>query len=149
MSTQLTVAAYDNFIGLLDDALALAKEAFEVAATRQEPAIARQEPAPEVHLTKVASHVYEKTATALMRTGVFDNSMSHAELRKTLEEAGEAGHLAILEKLASRAAFPLNVRMDIGGELVERQIPTVNTTGMSKSTATWRTALDEARNENG
>lgn len=148
MSTQLTVDAYDNFIGLLDDALALAKEAFDVAAARQEAARALQEPAPEVHLTKVASVVYEKTATALMRTGVFDDSMTQSELRKTLEEAGESGQLAILEKLASRAAFPLNVRMDLGGELVERQTPSVNTTGMSKSTATWRKALDDARSEN-
>jgi hypothetical protein len=74
--------------------------------------------------------------------------MTQVELRQTLEEAGEAGHLAILEKLASRAAFPLNVRMDLRGELVERQTSTVNTEGMSKQTATWRQALDDARSEN-
>jgi hypothetical protein len=146
MSTQLTAQAYDNFLGLLDDALALAKEAFEVAA-KPTPAPAKA-PEPEVHLTKVASHVYEKTAAALMRTGVFDDTMTQVELRQTLEEAGEAGHLAILEKLASRAAFPLNVRMDLRGELVERQTSTVNTEGMSKQTATWRQALDDARSEN-
>ena len=147
---QITADAYDNFLGLLDDALALAKEACDVAASRPDAAPQLlQSPAPEVHLTKVASHVYEKTAAALMRTGVFDDSMTQSELRKTLEESGEAGQLAILEKLASRAAFPLNVRMDFGGELVERQTTSaVNTTGMSKSTATWRAALDEARNEN-
>lgn len=148
MSQPLTADAYDNFIGLLDDALALAKEAFEVAATRQEQPKAPAA-APEVHLTKVASHVYEKTASALMRTGVFDDTMTHEEMRQTLEEAGEAGHLAILEKLASRAAFPLNVRLDLRGELVERQTTAANTAGMSKSTAVWREALDEARSELG
>lgn len=147
MSTQLTAQAYDTFIGLLDDALALTKEAFEVAAAKPVPAPAKA-PEPEVHLTKVASHVYEKTAAALMRTGVFDDTMTQVELRQTLEEAGEAGHLAILEKLASRAAFPLNVRMDLRGELVERQTSTANTEGMSKQTATWRKALDDARSEN-
>lgn len=146
MSTQLSADVYDNFLGLLDDAMALAKEAFEVAEARQAPA--QQPTAPEVHLTKVASHVYEKTADALMRTGVFDN-MSQGEMKQTLEEAGEAGHLAILEKLASRAAFPLNFRMDLGGELVERQKPSVITPGLSTKTAVWREALDEARRENG
>lgn len=145
MSTQLTADVYDNFLGLLDDALALAKEAFEVAEAKQAVA---PKAAPEVHLTKVASHVYEKTADALMRTGVFDN-MTQSEMRETLEEAGESGHLAILEKLASRAAFPLNFRMDLGGELVERQTPANPTPGLTTKSAVWRNALDEARRENG
>jgi len=146
MSTQLTADVYDNFLGILDDAMALAKEAFEVAEARQATA---QPTAPEVHLTKVASHVYEKTADALMRTGVFD-SMSQGEMKQTLEEAGEAGHLAILEKLASRAAFPLNFRMDLGGELVERQSkPSGTTAEPTTKTAMWRKALDDARRENG
>ena len=145
MSLTLTADVYDNFLSLLDDALALSKEAFEIAETRP----AQAPPTRDVHLTKVASHVYEKTAAALMRTGVFDDTMTHHEMRKTLEEAGEAGHLAILEKLASRAAFPLNVRMDLGGELVARQTPSAIKPDMSKSTAVWRDALDEARRENG
>lgn len=145
MSNPLSAEVYDNFLGLLDDALALAKEAFEVADAKQ----VATTPTPEVHLTKVASHVYEKTASALMRTGVFD-SMSLDEMRITLEEAGESGHLAILEKLASRAAFPLNVRMDLGGELVERQSQQSGTTAEpTTKTAMWRKALDEARSENG
>ncbi len=146
---RITAPVFDTLLAILDDAMTLAKEACEVAESQPIPVAQAHQPAPQVHLTKVASHVYEKTASALVRTGVFGD-VSVDEMRLTLEEAGESGHLAILEKLASRAAFPLNVRVTSDGELVERQTTSATPQpGMSPRTATWRTALDEARAEQG
>lgn len=139
--SELTAAAYDSFLSILDEAMELTKGALELAEQRQEAA-------PTVVLTKVASHVYDKTAAALVRTGVFDMSVS--EMSQTLSEAGEAGHLAILEKLASRAAFPLTIPRGLGGELVDRQHPTTpDLSNLPKAHVVWREALDEARNEQG
>ena len=136
--TSLTADAYDGFLAIIDDTLAMAKEALDLADA------AGRIPPPQVTLTKVASETYSKTAKALHRTGVFSDKSEQA-LEQDLRAHGEAGHLEIMEKLASKAAFLLDVGDVIGGELVEKSAkPTQQYAGLPNKTAVWQKAWDEA-----
>lgn len=139
----MNAAAYDELVGVIDDAIDLADSALAAA----ESATAKSAAAPEpVFLVKVAAHRYDRAATALLKTGAFSN-YKQKELAKVLENAGPADFLDIMEKLASRAAFTLDVNLTPEGDLVEKSAtsPTslVRRDGESK-TDLWVRACEES-----
>lgn len=136
-----TAALFDNLLSIVDDAVTIAKEAVAIAE--------RTDDRPAVTLTKVARSRYGEVADALHKSGMF-HGRSHAELVKILEESGEAGHLQILEKLASSAIFPLDDHVELGGDLVERSNNSDSRyEGLTPKQALWRKAMDEAEEELG
>lgn len=110
-------AAFTELTGLLDDAIQLADDAVKAAEAR--PAAPATPPAQEsVRLVKVASQRYMETAKELLKTGAF-RGHSAESLANILREAGTADFLEIMEKLASRAVFPISAEEAMGGDLVE------------------------------
>ena len=134
---------FDSFLAILDDALALAKEATDLSAT------AARQPAPEpIVLTKVARAKVESVARAVHGTGAF-RGRSVADIAHTLETAGPAGHIELLEKLAASAVFPLHLDDELDGDLVEKSANSRAYQGLPPKTAMWRKAMDEAEDELG
>jgi hypothetical protein len=140
-SVTITKEAYDSFMEIIDDALNLSKEALAIAEGSQVPVSA-----PAVVLTKVASEIYDRTAKAVHKTGVYPGK-TVADIASTLRNGGSGTHLDILEKLASSAMFPIEV--NFGGELVEKSANTPSSTSSSpkSKTAVWQQAWDEAGEE--
>jgi hypothetical protein len=134
--------AFDSLLEIIDDAVALAKEAMATAAAAQVVPVQQ----PQVVLTKVASEVYEKTAKSLITAGVFPGKSLEAV--KTNLRVGDSNyHLALLEKLASSAVFPMFDDNDERGSLVEKSATLQAYDNLPKSTAMWRKAMDEVENE--
>jgi hypothetical protein len=137
----LNAYVFDSFLAIVDDALALAKEAVD-SAEQASPG------APQVTLTKVASSTYDKTAKALISTGVFPGR-SVEEIHTILKQGGESKHLSIMEKLASSAVFPLVDNDVFDGELVEKSASSKAYHNLDNKTAVWQQAFDEAEDELG
>ncbi len=107
--------AFDEFVGIVDEAIDIAECALKEAAAARQAAPAGE----SITLVKVASDRYRNAARELIRTGTFrDHNVE--SLSKALENAGSAEYLDIMEKLASRAVFPLDAGMELGGDLVEK-----------------------------
>lgn len=137
---------YDELIGVLDDAVGLADEAVKSAELAQKSIKAQSEP---VTLVKVASSRYAEVAKSLIQTGAFKDYTEQG-LINDLEKQGTAGHLVIMEKLASRAVFPLDDSSedDSRGDLVEKSSTSrTNDSATETRTSVWRRALDEAEAE--
>lgn len=100
-------------LGVIDDAIDLADSAVKSAE------LAQNRDAEPVTLVKVAAERYQSAAAELMKTGAF-RDYSRDSLAKSLESAGPAGLLGFLEKLASRAVFPLDVDFGSDGDLVDK-----------------------------
>jgi hypothetical protein len=134
----LNAQVFDSFIAIVDDALALAKEAVDAAEQER----------PQVTLTKVASSTYDKTAKALIATGVFPGK-SVDDIHTILRQGGEGRHLSIMEKLASSAIFPVSDASVKDGELVEKSASSKAYHNLDDKTAVWQQAFDEAEDELG
>lgn len=143
----MNLAAFNELVGVVDEAIDLAARAVETA----ESAIAKSaatpaKPAAPVVLVKVASDRFRKTAKALIQTGTFE-AYTPEGLAKTLESAGPADFLDIMEKLASRAVFPLDVKMTPEGDLVEKSATTLSSSGPKageSKTDRWVRACEES-----
>lgn len=129
-------AALDDAIGLADDAVKSAEAAQK--ATPKESGIT---------LVKVAAARCEELAGVLMKTGAF-REYTRRDLAKAIETAGPQGLVEMMEKLASRAVFPLDAEEALFGDLVEKSADSW-TPGIEPNspTAVWRKALDEAEVE--
>jgi hypothetical protein len=135
--------AFDNLLSILDDALALAKEATDLSEVAHRQPASAPEP---ITLTKVARAKAESVARVVHGTGAF-RGQTVADIANTLETAGPAGHLEILEKLASMAVFPLHLDDELGGNLVEKSAADRAYPNLPPKTALWRKAMDEAEEE--
>jgi hypothetical protein len=111
-------AAFNELVGVIDEAIDLAGCAVKAAELGQ--AKAQFEP---VTLVKVAANRYHNVAKELIKTGTF-RQYTAAGLAKTLENAGPADFLDIMEKLASQAVFPLDAETELSGDLVEKSAKT-------------------------
>tara|TARA_R110002110_G_scaffold49550_5_gene147128 strand:- start:2073 stop:2498 length:426 start_codon:yes stop_codon:yes gene_type:complete len=135
--------AYAAILEVVDDAVDLAEDAVKSAET------ARKRTTPEpVKLVKVAAARCKDVAASLVKSGAFPGK-TVGTLTKTLEEGGAATHLELLEKLASRAVFPLDLPGDLDGTLVEKS----STDRMVSdrpltNTELWAQAWAEAEAEN-
>jgi predicted glycosyl hydrolase (DUF1957 family) len=141
----MDATAFSEMLGVVDDAIRLADDAVKAA-----DAASARKPQETVTLVKVAQARYYAVADALIKTGSF-REYTREGLAKTLESAGTAGYLELMEKLASRAVFPLeSAEVDLGGDLVEKSAAT-RAQGLTpgSQTAIWRQALDEAEAECG
>lgn len=135
--------AFDGILSILDDALALATEATELSESVSKQAVAAPEP---IVLTKVAKVRVDAVARAVHGTGAF-RGKTVADIANTLETSGPAGHLDLLEKLATRAVFPLQLDDELDGDLVEKPANSRAYQGLPPKTAMWRKAMDEAEDE--
>jgi hypothetical protein len=106
-------AAFDELVGVIDEAIGLADCAVKAAE-------AAKTHTPElVTLVKVAASRYHNTAVELIKTGTF-RGYTASSLAKTLENAGPAEFLELMEKLASKAVFSFDAEMALSGDLVEK-----------------------------
>lgn len=108
--------AFSEMLGVIDDAIETADDAVKVAELAGSSPDRNQ----PVKLIKVASDRYKSVASTLMKTGSF-REYSPEGLTRSLESAGTAGLLEFLEKLASRAVFPIDADfLGIEGDLVDK-----------------------------
>ena len=132
-------AAFSEMLGVVDDAIDLADSAVKSAE------VAHRAVTEPVTLVKVAAVRYQATARELMKTGAF-REHSRDSLAKSLEAAGPAGLLEVLEKLASRAVFPLDA--DFGSverDLVDKSAATrMDDRPAENKTALWERCCHEA-----
>lgn len=130
--------AFTEMLSVLDDAIDLAETAVKSAE------LAQRRPEP-VTLVKVASVRCAAVAKELMKTGAFQDNTGK-DLAKSLEQAGPAELLEFLEKLASRAVFPLYVDLfGKDGDLVDKPATTRTEAGSSESrTDLWERCCTEA-----
>jgi hypothetical protein len=132
-------AAFNELVGVLDEAIELADCAVKAAeAAERKPET--------VTLVKVAASRYHNTAVELIKTGTF-RGMTAASLAKTLENAGPAEFLELMEKLASRAVFPFDAETALGGDLVEKSGKTrVDNTRLPSESDTdlWVRCMEES-----
>lgn len=144
----MNAEAYDGLLAMVDDTLGLAETAVKHAeAVAKTLPQATREP---VTLVKVAGEAvadptrFGRVADALMKTGAF-REFAKRDLEKFLKEAGYAGYLELLEKLASRAVFPLDAVERIDGDLVESSAST-RTEGQTHESKTelWERCCTEA-----
>lgn len=135
----MNALVFDSFLAIVDDALALAKEAVDSAEAT---------PAPQVALTKVASSTCDKAAKALAITGIFPGK-SAEDISKDLQMGSASYHIALMEKLASSAVFPLTDDDVFDGELVEKSASSKAYQHLDNKTAVWQQAFDEAEDELG
>ena len=106
--------AFNELVGVIDEAIDLADCAVKAAEAASTP------PGREVvTLVKVATQRYASAAAALHKTGAF-REYTQEGLAKSLETAGPTGLLEFMEKLASKAVFPLDADMELRGDLVEK-----------------------------
>lgn len=131
-------AAFAEMVSMIDEAVDLADcavKAAEAATTQPE----------SVTLVKVASSRYHNTAVELIKTGTF-RGQTATSLAKTLENAGPAEFLELMEKLASAAVFPLDADEVLRGDLVEK--PSNNRSEdvprVESKTDLWARCCDEA-----
>jgi hypothetical protein len=122
--------AFTELVGVIDEAIGLADCAVKAAEAASSRTL---EP---VTLVKVATSRYRNTAEELIKTGTFRGHTA-TSLAQTLENAGPAEFLDLMEKLASRAVFPLDAEAALGGDLVEKS-------GKNRSDAAPR---DESRTD--
>lgn len=144
-----SATVFREVLGAMDDAIALAQDAVKTAQDAEKAAQEARQSRPQegVVLVKVAKARYESVAETLHRTGAF-REFTRAGLAKTLESAGPAGLLDVMEKLASRAVFPLDASVVLGGDLVEKSADSrTDSLEPTSKTAVWRKALDEAERE--
>lgn len=105
-------AAFDEFLGVIDDAIGIADDAVKAAEAAR--------PASSTILVKVAARsACRSAASELIKTGAFKD-YNQDELAKFLEQADNADLVPILEKLASRAVFPLSADFGDDGDLVDK-----------------------------
>lgn len=141
MPDVLAKTAFDNMLALIQDAISVADDALAITGARAHT------PEPAVTLTKVASHTASRVASALVRTGAFPEWKT-ADLAARLQSASPSDCVELLEKLASRAMFPLVVSDDLRGDLVDK--PANQSTVYDKlppHQAIWQRARDEAVRE--
>jgi hypothetical protein len=130
--------AYNNMLGVLDESIALAADAVKAAEDRSTSVT------PAVLLVKVASARYHEVAKALIKTGSFPGKTVDG-LAKSLEGFGIAGHLELMEKLASKAIFPLDADVVLGGDLVEKSTERrMDELESGSKSAVWRDAMNDA-----
>lgn len=134
----MNAQAFTNLLGVIDDAIDLAALAVKSA---QE---AGQRSAAPVTLVKVAAARCDAVAEELVKTGAF-RDYTQRDLAKSLESASNAGLLELLEKLASRAVFPLDVDLGAEGDLVDKPSTTRTDAGPAESkTDLWGRCCAEA-----
>jgi hypothetical protein len=133
---------YDEMLGAVDDAIALAEDAVKVAQSM------RPVQAPPITLVKVAKDRCNEVATSLIKSGSFPGQTVD-DIAKTLENGGAATYLDLLEKVASRAVFPLDIFGDLGGELVEKSSSSYqrHDTSPHGKAELWARCWDEAEAE--
>jgi len=140
---------FGELLGVIDDSIALAEDAVaEAAAVKSAPAAAAAAPAPEpITLVKVAKARAGEVATSLIKSGAFPDKTVD-DLADILEKGGATAHLELLEKLASRAVFPLDLEGDLVGDLVEKPASS-RADGSAPQTKTelWSQAMAEAEAE--
>lgn len=109
----MNATAFNELVGVIDDAIGLADCAVKAAEA------AHIDNSESVTLVKVAASRYHNTAVELVKTGTFRGHTA-TSLATTLENAGPAEFLELMEKLASTAVFPFDAAAALGGDLVEK-----------------------------
>jgi len=131
---------FHQLMPVIDEAIDIASSAVKSAEH------ARSQPAPEpVRLVKVAHARCEAVAHALSKSGSF-NEYSTQSLTNTLKQGDQNTLLDLMEKLASRAVFPLDTDLLVAdGSLVEKQASARETTsGTAESNADlWARCCEE------
>jgi hypothetical protein len=135
----LNSQVFDSLLSIVDDAIAVASEAVTTAEKSANTGAL-------VTLTKVASETYDNTAKSLVSTGLFPGR-SAADISKDLRYGGEGYHIALMEKLASNAIFPISNSDVADGELVEKSATSRLRANPTNKTAVWQQAFDEAESE--
>lgn len=135
----MNLSVVRDLIGVIDDAIAIADSAVKSADELQ------RRNAEPVTLVKVAAARYHSVAAELMKTGAF-NDHTRDSLARSLEESGTAGLLEIMEKLASRAVFPLDTSfIGVEGDLVDKSATSRTHHDSTESkTALWERCCLEA-----
>jgi hypothetical protein len=138
-------AAFSELLSVVDDAVQLADDAVKAAQAAQQPVRPVVE---QVTLVKVAKNKCHELAEVLHKTGAF-REFSRDQLAKAIEAAGPLDLVEMMEKLASRAVFPIDADEVLGGDLVEKSAASRTYNGLAPDTPTaiWRKALDEAELE--
>lgn len=134
-----------SLVALQETANAL-RTAIELAedAVKSAEAISSAKPEP-IRLVKVAKAKYESVATALVKTGAFqDNSRI---IEQTLQQADESFLLDMLEKLASRAVFPFDAPVESNWSLVEKPESSRGQSAAPTHLSVWQRAWQEAKDE--
>jgi len=106
-------AAFNELVGVIDEAIDLADHAVKAAEEAS-----KQTPEP-VTLVKVAAAQCRSAAIDLIKTGSFSDHTVES-LTHTLENAGPAEILVLMEKLASKAVFSIDAESVLDGDLVEK-----------------------------
>lgn len=135
-------AVFTNMMDVINDAVDLASSAVKSAEHAQQQ---QRQPEP-VTLVKVASSRYMVTAKLLLKSGAF-KEYTLAGLTSTLESAGPAGQLDIMEKLASTAVFPFDSDLlEPEGDLVEKSASAREVTSgpVESKTELWSRCCSEA-----
>lgn len=140
---EMQETVYTEFLSLMGEAITVADEAVKAA----EAVASQSAQQPEISLVKVASSRYAAVAGTLFKTGAFESFGSAQQLSAHLEKSGAAGHLEVMEKLASSAVFPFGSSLDLSGELVEKPSTHRNSDSPRSKTAIWRQSMDEAEFE--
>ena len=95
--------AYDGLLGVIDDSIGLAEDAIKEAEARAVAPI----PEPKVTLVKVASGRARQAAAIIIKSGAFTDQ-SEESLAQVIAQADPVDLVTMLEKLASKAIFPLD-----------------------------------------
>ena len=129
--------AYGQMLGVIGEAIDLAEDAVKAAEDQAKA------PEPSVTLVKVANDKARSAAARLMKTGAFSGDTEET-LASKIENAGPTELLELMEKLASKAVFPLNASfLAEDGELVEKSAQTRGVPEES-STELWSRCMEEA-----
>lgn len=128
--------AFGQMLGVIGEAIDLAEDAIKEAE-------ARPSSPPPVTLVKVAYATAQPAAARLMKTGAF-GGYTEESLARTIEKAGPADLLEMMEKLASRSVFPLDSSLlDETGDLVEKSATPRRVPAESRSDL-WLRSMEEA-----
>lgn len=137
----MSLTALQEVARALDSAISLASDAVKSAEEIQ------RAKSPElVKLVKVAHGQYANAAAALRKSGAFEEN--EQALITTLKQADKSQLLEMLEKLASRAVFPIVASDATDWNFVEQSESSRDTVTAKPTTLSiWKQAWEEAKNE--